>query len=105
PMRKTILAAVLLSLFATPAFAQVATTSSRGGLTLDQAVSAALARNPNVQTAELELERSRALLMEARASSMPTIVGNATYTRPDAARTTPGGPAATATPRVVTPAE
>lgn len=59
-------------------------------VTLSDAIARALARNPSVQTANAELARSRALLAESRAASLPTITANGIYTRLDAERTLPG---------------
>ena len=53
---------------------------------LADAVSEALARNPTAQVAYDELERARAIVEETRANALPTLYGNATYTRLDATR-------------------
>ncbi len=58
-------------------------------ITLTEAVHRALLRNPSAQIAAQEIERASALLEEVRASSLPSLTANATYTRLDADRTTP----------------
>jgi outer membrane protein TolC len=55
-------------------------------LTLEQALARAMARNPNVLVAAAEVRRAEALVMEARASALPTLLPSGTYTRIDAAR-------------------
>jgi outer membrane protein TolC len=55
-------------------------------LTLDEAVRRALARNPSVAVALAEVDRANALVREARASWLPTLAANASYTRLDQAR-------------------
>jgi outer membrane protein TolC len=52
-------------------------------VTLEQAVERALRKNPTAQIAALEIDRAEALVRQARASSFPTLTGNATYTRLD----------------------
>jgi outer membrane protein TolC len=56
-------------------------------VTLKEAIEQALARNPSLVVAEREIDRSQALLREARAGYWPTLTGNATYTRLDNDRT------------------
>ena len=56
-------------------------------ITLTEAVHRALLRNPSAQVAALELERAGALLEEVRASSLPLLTANGTYTRLDSDRT------------------
>jgi outer membrane protein TolC len=56
------------------------------GLTLDQAIGRALARNPDVLTAAQEVRRAEGLVGQARSSSLPDITPQGTYTRLDAAR-------------------
>jgi outer membrane protein TolC len=58
-------------------------------ITLAEAVRIALERNPTVSTAFEEIRRADAILEEARAAALPTLTGNATYTRLDNARVTP----------------
>jgi outer membrane protein TolC len=53
---------------------------------LDEAVRRALARNPTVAVALAEVDRADALVRQARAGWLPTLVGNGTYTRNDEAR-------------------
>lgn len=55
-------------------------------LTLEDAVQRAVARNPNAAVAAEEVRRADALVREARASSFPTLTGNAVYTRLDGER-------------------
>ncbi len=55
-------------------------------ITLEQAVARALARNPTVATAVAEVHRAEGLLAEARSASLPTVTGNAAYTRLDSDR-------------------
>jgi outer membrane protein len=56
-------------------------------LTLKQAIERALTQNPNVLQQVEELRRAEAQVIETRAASLPTLTGNATYTRIDSART------------------
>jgi len=56
----------------------------------------AVARNPTTAVAEVEIARAEALVREARAPSLPTVSGVATYTRLDDDRTLSG--------RVIAPA-
>jgi outer membrane protein TolC len=79
--------------------ALVLTTESVETISFADAMSRALSRNTTVATANAELARSRALLEEARASSLPSITANATYTRLDAPRTLSQG--AGQPPRVI----
>ncbi len=55
---------------------------------LDRAVAIAVARNPNLQVAAEEITRAHALVEQVRSASLPTLAGNAFYTRLD------GGPVA-----------
>ncbi len=55
-------------------------------VTFDEAVRLALSRNTSTQVSLLEIRRAEGLLSEARAGSLPTIVGNGTYSRLDADR-------------------
>ena len=57
---------------------------------LAAAVSEALARNPTAVVAAQEIERARAIVAETRASALPTLSGNVTYTRLDSARVSGG---------------
>ena len=52
-------------------------------MTLDEAVSRALARNPTVAVAVAEIDRADALIKQARAGWFPTLNGYAAYTRLD----------------------
>jgi outer membrane protein TolC len=82
-----ILASLGLSILsAETALAQASSDSQQTAaprITLQQAVERALAQNPSSITAELEFERSRDLVQQARAAWMPTLVGNGFYTRID----------------------
>jgi len=55
-------------------------------VTLAEAVSRALERNASYATAREEIRRTEGLLREARASWLPTLTGNGTYTHLDRAR-------------------
>jgi outer membrane protein TolC len=59
-------------------------------VTFSNAVQRALARNPSAVVAAEEIKRSEALAREARASWLPTLTGNATYTRLDSDRVLSG---------------
>jgi outer membrane protein len=52
-------------------------------ITLTEAVRRALLRNPSTQVAALEIDRANALVEEARATSLPSLTANGTYTRLD----------------------
>src|SRR4051812_37583688 len=52
-------------------------------ITFADAVKRALAHNPTARVADEEIRRAHALMEQARAASLPTIVGNGTYTRLD----------------------
>jgi outer membrane protein TolC len=60
-------------------------------LTLNEAVSRALARNPTVAVAVAEIDRADGLIKEARAGWFPTLSGYGSYTRLDHARVTSNG--------------
>lgn len=51
-----------------------------------EAVRAAMAQNPQIKLAELQVRRAEALVEQARAASLPRVTINATYTRLDADR-------------------
>jgi len=55
-----------------------------------QALARATARNPSAIVAAQEIERASGLVREARASWLPALTGNGTYTRLDSPRTTGG---------------
>jgi outer membrane protein TolC len=55
-------------------------------ISLTEAVRRALARNPTAVVAMQEIKRSEALLVQARAGSMPSLAANGTLTRLDADR-------------------
>jgi outer membrane protein TolC len=52
-------------------------------ITLDMAIRRALERNVTYAIAVQEIRRAQALVVEARASSLPTLTGNGVYTRLD----------------------
>jgi len=55
-------------------------------ITLSEAVSRALDRNPSLATAREEIRRTEALLREVQATWLPTLSGNGAYTHLDSAR-------------------
>jgi outer membrane protein len=63
-------------------------------ITLNDAIQRALARNPSAAVAAEEVRRAQALVREARAASLPTLTGNAVYTRLDHDRVLGSGPTA-----------
>ena len=70
------------------------TTAASAGLervTFSEALQRALARNPSVRIAEQEILRAEALVRQAQASWLPTLAGNASYTRLDDDRTSTTG--------------
>jgi outer membrane protein TolC len=86
-MRKTFLAlvpALAVVLGSAPGMTQTDPAPARVSLT--QAVSLAIARNPSIASSLADLQRAEALVREVRASSLPTVTGNGTYTRLDADR-------------------
>jgi outer membrane protein TolC len=98
----TLMAATLMSAtlaLATPAQAQTSGPAKpdsvpreQGSFAVDrvtmaEAVSRALARNPTFATANEEIRRTEALVEEARSGWFPTLTGNGTYTRLDGDRT------------------
>ena len=60
-------------------------------VTFAEALQRALARNPSVRIAEQEILRAEALVRQAQAAWLPTLTGNASYTRLDADRTATSG--------------
>jgi outer membrane protein len=76
-----------------PEIAPVATEDgSYEKISLTEAVKRALARNPTAVVAFQELQRSQALLEQARAGALPSLVANASLIRLDKDRTFPGSP-------------
>jgi outer membrane protein TolC len=73
---------IALFLLASPN-ATAAATPAPERVTFEEAVRRALARSVATQVSLLEIQRAEGLLSEARAGSLPTIVGNGTYTRLD----------------------
>jgi outer membrane protein len=59
-------------------------------VTLAQAVSVAVTRNPTIASSLADLQRAEAIVREVRASSLPTLTGNAVYTRLDGERALAG---------------
>ncbi|HZL17125.1 MAG TPA: TolC family protein [Polyangia bacterium] len=55
-------------------------------VTWQQALDRALARNPSAVVANQEIARASALVREARAAWLPTLIGNGSYTRIDSNR-------------------
>jgi outer membrane protein TolC len=55
-------------------------------VTFEDAIQRATSHNPTFEVAYAELRRAQALVEQARASWLPTLNANATYTRLDAAR-------------------
>jgi outer membrane protein TolC len=62
------------------------TPSNVERLSLAEAIQRAQARNVSIVVAIEEIQRAEALVREARATSLPTLTGNAIYTRLDADR-------------------
>jgi outer membrane protein TolC len=60
-------------------------------ITLAEAIARALAQNPDAIVAQHEIEKSEALLRQARGAELPTLIGNGTYTRLDHDRVTGTG--------------
>src|SRR5262249_33582702 len=73
--------ALLLSLLLFPTLAIAAPDAAKG--TLAAAVQRALDRNPTVAVAVDEIQRADALVTQARAGFLPTLIGNGAYTRLD----------------------
>src|SRR5207302_1057752 len=67
-----------------------AATAAPERLGLAAAVERALQRNPSVVVAREEIERARALLVETRSQSLPSLTGYGSYTRVEATRGLPG---------------
>jgi outer membrane protein TolC len=61
-------------------------------VSLAEAVSRALERNPSAAAAYAEVERARAVVGETRSNALPTVVGNGTLTLLDSPRTAGGIP-------------
>ena len=57
-------------------------------LSLEEAVKRAIRRSPTAEIAQDEIARAEGILREVRAPSLPTLFGNAVYTRLDSDRTT-----------------
>ncbi|HZF12316.1 MAG TPA: TolC family protein [Thermoanaerobaculia bacterium] len=85
-MSKSVRRAILLLLAALVAAAANAADPPVERISFKEAVDRALARNPTVQEAAAEVLRAEALVQQARASTLPTLTGNAQYTRLDSAR-------------------
>ena len=56
---------------------------AREAVSLQQAIEQALHREPRLEVAVQEISRSEALLKQSRASWLPTLQGNAVFTRLD----------------------
>jgi hypothetical protein len=59
-------------------------------ITFEAAVQRALSRNPSLASARADIERASAIVRETRSVALPTLYGNASYTRLDHDRTLPG---------------
>jgi len=70
-------------MFATPAFAQTPVVET---VTFDEAIARALEKNPSVAIAATNILRSEALLLQARAQTMPRVGVSATNTTLDTGR-------------------
>jgi outer membrane protein TolC len=72
-------------MFTTSAWAEPGgeTRSSARKVTFDEAVRLATSQNPTLAAATAQRRRAESLLAQARATSMPTLSANATYTRLD----------------------
>jgi len=57
--------------------------SAEGPVSLQDAVRMALTKNPDAQTARLDVDRAESLIHQARAASLPTLYANGSYTRLD----------------------
>ncbi len=79
-------AAILTVVLAQVVAAAAPPSNAPERITLKVAVERALARNPRALIAEQEIARAEGLLRQARAAALPTLAGNATYTRLDAPR-------------------
>lgn len=73
-------------LYSNPAAAQESSATRPESVSLQEAVRRALVRNPSAAVARQEIERSEALVRQARAASFPTLTGNGVLTRLDADR-------------------
>ncbi len=78
-----------VSLFAFAA-AAAETPNTVERLDFDAAVAQALSRNPTVAVALADVRRAEAIVTQTRASSLPTLSGNAAFTRLDADRVSGG---------------
>jgi outer membrane protein TolC len=87
-----------------PKLDQVSPESGTGyeKISLTEAVRRSLTRNPTAVVAMQEIRRAEALLVQARAGSMPSLNANANLLRLDGDRllTSPGSPATATTPAV-----
>ncbi len=66
--------------------------AAAGALTLEEAVKRAVARNPTAEIAAEEIQRAEALSKQVRATWLPTLTANGTYTRLDDDRRQNGDP-------------
>ncbi|MBX3193099.1 MAG: TolC family protein [Labilithrix sp.] len=82
---KALLAAAIL-LGATAARAEGAPERTLPRISFDDAIRRASTKNPQNEIAVAEIQRSQALVEQARAAWLPTLNANATYTRLDADR-------------------
>ena len=75
--------ALVAALLAGAVRARAAEPNAPMPITLQEAVTRGLARNPSVAVARAEIDRADALLRQARAGAYPTLIGSAGYTRAD----------------------
>jgi len=87
--RAAVIALAALILLSPPSAAEPASPAPEK-LALDEALRRALSRNPSVELSQRELERSDALVREARAAWLPTLTAGLTGARLDDARTLAG---------------
>lgn len=79
-------AAITRSSYRADAGSAIASVAPPLSMTLREAVSRALDRNPDVTVARAEIDRAAGLMRSARAAALPTLMGTATYTRLDGDR-------------------
>lgn len=71
-------------------FDALATDPAPERLSFSQVMALAKTRSPSVALVQADIEKSEALVRQARAASLPTLTGNATYTRLDGDRVVSG---------------
>lgn len=89
-MRESLLVAVAFVLFAGDASAQEAPAPALGRtapkVSFEDAIQRAMTRNPQSALAAEDIRHAEALVQQARSAWLPTLTGNATYTRLDSDR-------------------